>query len=764
MKKSLETKSETVFLAGMARKFFGALAALALMMPASAMAQTSIDVPLVTGDQLIFFFDARENRQTFISVANPSSEAVDIQIDFYGSSMESLGSQSNTLVAAGNVIIDPSATSATSGNYGVALVTPVAGGAAVVPPAPLTGTFTLANLSLESGFGQNPMGRMAVDSTGELAPVGAAVDGASYSYQTISPDVLSIPVYYNPNSGGEGSGNAIILVAFDDSYEGGFSITSRSLTPITAFFNNQGVEVAVSEFGVDGVYLGDLEGTAGAALTSSGKVFFDVDSLGGNVFGLYNQSLQTYSAGQRLVSVPAIPTGGGDSNLVNCDSGSVMVSENVSSNQTWPANCDIFLNGTIFVNPGVTLSIQAGATIYGMKNPTNPPPSALVFRRDSQINAIGTPQQPIVFSSDQPAGSRAPGDWAGLAINGRAPVNCPSGECIAEGLENTVFGGNDPMDSSGTARYLRIEFAGDELAPDNELNVFTLNGVGAGTQIDHIHAHMGLDDGIEWFGVTIVTHHMISTGAADDLFDWQIGYTGALQYGYGRQFDGNIDSDGSRGFEGDNNENGYDFQPRSDAKFCNVTLMGTQGQAGDTDNRAMVLRRGTAFKIAQTLAYNWNDDGFQIRDDETINTACNATPASAPYAELTGDSYIAASGFWLIGDDLWSDRSPEAPNCTIDQFGSSMVADLGLVWGQVAGEVVVAGVTTSDTMADPGIDANCQLAGFNCDPVPANAAAVASDFNCSEIDPQFEDNNYMGAFAPGAPSWAEAPWVQYAVD
>jgi hypothetical protein len=245
VKKSLETKSETVFLAGMARKFFGALAALALMMPASAMAQTSIDVPLVTGDQLIFFFDARENRQTFISVANPSSEAVDIQIDFYGSSMESLGSQSNTLVAAGNVIIDPSATSATSGNYGVALVTPVAGGAAVVPPAPLTGTFTLANLSLESGFGQNPMGRMAVDSTGELAPVGAAVDGASYSYQTISPDVLSIPVYYNPNSGGEGSGNAIILVAFDDSYEGGFSITSRSLTPITAFFNNQGVEVAV---------------------------------------------------------------------------------------------------------------------------------------------------------------------------------------------------------------------------------------------------------------------------------------------------------------------------------------------------------------------------------------------------------------------------------------------------------------------------------------------------------------------------------------
>lgn len=728
---------------------FALVLGLSVLAPVSSLAQRTLAVPAVSGDQLIFFYDARTDRVTFISIANPASEPVSLEVDFYSPNLNRrLAREAITLEGASNTVVDPTLVDGISGRHGLVVVTPVNGsGLPVVPPAELIGGFTLANTRLGAGFGQSPMGRNAVNRDGEPSPVGTVVNGTNHAYQRFTPAVLGIPVYFRPDTlePAENDGNRIILASFNDNYSGGFSISGRASNPVAAFFDNSGAEVAVSDISFTGTFLGDLEGIAGAGLNSSGKAFFDVQPGDGNSFGLFSQSLQTYAAGQRMAAVAEIPIGNEPADLVNCDSGSVMVSSNITANQTWPANCAIYLDGTIFVEAGVVLSIQPGATIFGMKNPNNPPPSALIFRQDSKINANGTATQPIVFTSDQPVGRRVPGDWAGLALNGRAPVNCPEGQCTAEGLENTFFGGNRPEDDSGTARYLRIEFAGQELAPDNELNVFTMNAIGSGSTIDHIHAHMGLDDGIEWFGGTVKTSHMISTGAADDLFDWQIGYTGALQYGYGKQYDGNIDEDGSRGFEGDNNENGFGLAPRSDARFCNVTLIGTKDQPGDTNNRAMVLRRGTEFRIGQTLSWNWAKAGFEMRDTDTKNVACNADGSP------TGASYLAGSLFFQIGDgpeDICSDRTSEGANCESCEFIASLdAAGYDVTWG------------------NPELDPGCASSGFDCNPVPPSSApAIASDFACSSIDPDFEDNNYIGAFQPGAPSWAVAPWAQYPVN
>ena len=446
---------------------------------------------------------------------------------------------------------------------------------------------------------------------------------------------------------------------------------------------------------------------------------------------------------------------------ISCPGGTAVVSSNVVTNEVWPASCRIELDGTIFVTDSAVLKIEPGATIFGRKSSSDNSPSALVVRRDAKLNAAGTANDPIFFTSDQTPGTRVAGDWAGLAINGSGPVNCPNNECNAEGLENTLFGGNDANDSSGVIQYVNVSFAGDELTVDNELNIFTLNGVGAKTVLDHIHAHMGLDDGYEWFGGNSESFYVISSAAADDTFDWQIGFRGSMQYGYGRQYDGNIDDDGSRGYEGDNNENAYDANPRSQPKFCNVTLMGTNGQPGDTGNRAMVLRRGTEFQIGQNLAYNFEGDGFQIRNFETMNAACSTTNEVASVANLTGNSFIMDSGFWIMGDDLWDDRDADGANCTIDQLGSAFV-EMGLIWGDI-GDTQPAG---GDTMTDPGIDANCLSSGFNCDPVPTNAASVASDLDCSSIDPSFDDNTYIGAFAPNGENWADESnaWVDYSIN
>src|SRR5262249_10564954 len=188
-----------------------------------------------------------------------------------------------------------------------------------------------------------------------------------------------------------------------------------------------------------------------------------------------------------------------------------------------------FINGTVFVNSGVTVTIKPGTVVKGIKGAATP--SVLVFKTGAKINAAGRPDCPIIFTSDQAAGSRAKGDWGGGVLNGLAPVNCKGGVCNAEGLTNVLFGGTQPNDSSGVMRYARIEYSGIELSLDNELNILTQNGLGASTNFDHIQTNVGFDDGFEWFGGTINEKFMVSSAAGDDNFDWQLGTVGAFQYG-----------------------------------------------------------------------------------------------------------------------------------------------------------------------------------------------------------------------------------------
>ncbi len=433
----------------------------------------------------------------------------------------------------------------------------------------------------------------------------------------------------------------------------------------------------------------------------------------------------------------------GSGAAISCPGGTATISSNVTTNQIWPSTCTILLDGTIFVEPNVVLTIQPGTVVKGKKNPTNPPPSALVFRRDSKINAKGTAGSPIVFTSDQPAGARAAGDWGGLAINGRATINCPGGECLAEGLTSVPFGGSEPNDSSGILQYARIEFAGRILSTDNELNVLTMNGVGRGTTIDHVQAHIGLDDGLEWFGGTVNTKYMVSTGAADDQIDWQLGTSGAAQFVFAAQYGGNLDSAGSHGIEADNNENGFDLTPRSDPAFCNMTLIGCKGQGGNctVDSSGALLRRGTAGQVWKTIVTNFGNRGVQLRDVATANVACSAGPA------LTGSLLFKDSIFW----DNGSGGTVHCSNHSSTSGAVCQSCDLYGLWKtQATGPVIE---------VDPGLSG----ASFPPSPVPSSAANSAA-VDCSSLDSYFESTGYIGSHQPGGADWMTTPWVGFATN
>ncbi|MGI8783445.1 MAG: hypothetical protein ACR2L2_07345 [Acidobacteriota bacterium] len=152
-----------------------------------------------------------------------------------------------------------------------------------------------------------------------------------------------------------------------------------------------------------------------------------------------------------------------------------VVTGNITASRTFSSNRAYALSGAVFVKTGATLTIEPGTFVYG----DTASQGTLVVEQGAKIVAAGTPGRPIILSSGQPVGSRRRGDWGGLIISGRAPLNVPGGTAIGEGGTGT-YGGTDPNDSSGVLRYVRVEFAGIRFSPDNELNGIAFQAVGKG--------------------------------------------------------------------------------------------------------------------------------------------------------------------------------------------------------------------------------------------------------------------------------------------
>ena len=288
----------------------------------------------------------------------------------------------------------------------------------------------------------------------------------------------------------------------------------------------------------------------------------------------------------------------------------VVVTGQVNGTENWTSNNYYVLRGAVFVPEGATLNIAAGTRIIGESGSVG----TLIVLRGGRLNAIGTREAPIVFTSDQPVGNRARGDWGGLILNGRAPVNIEGGEGVGE-ADTGVYGGTDPNDNSGSLRYVRIEFAGVEFSPDNELNGIAFQGVGRGGSYEFIQVHMNRDDALEWFGGTADIKYAVASNAADDSFDWTFGWSGRAQFVAITQ----RGDDADNGIEADNNEFNNNLLPRSNPQIYNITLCGDPDTAEGVEGpRAANLRRGTAFTIRNFLLTGFKATGFQI---ETTNTA-----------------------------------------------------------------------------------------------------------------------------------------------
>lgn len=332
----------------------------------------------------------------------------------------------------------------------------------------------------------------------------------------------------------------------------------------------------------------------------------------------------------------------------------VPVSGTITANTTWTADKIYVLRGYVLVDNNAVLTIQPGTIIKGAARADDPSGAqkggTLIIRPGAKIEAKGTAQAPIVFTSNQPAGQRKAGDWGGIVIHGKAPQNRPGGTSLEGDLPGPVGTFNEPADNSGTLQYVRIEFPGIAIIANNEINGLTLYGVGTGTTIDHIQVSYCGDDSYEWFGGGVNAKYLVAYRGFDDDWDADWGFTGKVQYAVALRDPNVADQSGSNGFESDNFNNGFVQTPAANAGlpqtapvFANVSNFAFNG-APNTANApggsgpyqsAMHLRRNTAISIFNSLFVGY-PEGLRLDSDATVTYASTLDNATAERMQLRG--------------------------------------------------------------------------------------------------------------------------------
>jgi hypothetical protein len=250
-----------------------------------------------------------------------------------------------------------------------------------------------------------------------------------------------------------------------------------------------------------------------------------------------------------------------------------------------------------------TLTIEPGTVIIGDRATKG----TLIIQRGSKLIANGTVEKPIVFTSERKTGEKEAGDWGGIVMLGKAPNNLPDNATNREleGGYGGFHGGTDAADNSGSLKYVRIEYAGVPINPNQEVNSLTLGSIGSGTTIDYVQASYGLDDSFEWFGGTVNAKHLIAYKGLDDDFDLDNGFSGNVQYVIGIRGTTQADQSGSNGFECDNDATGSSNTPFTAATFANVSIIGAKGKAETSINiqfqNGAQLRRNSKLNLYNTF-------------------------------------------------------------------------------------------------------------------------------------------------------------------
>ena len=210
--------------------------------------------------------------------------------------------------------------------------------------------------------------------------------------------------------------------------------------------------------------------------------------------------------------------------------GSGELKGDVTANKTYVKG-SYTLDGVLKIKTGVSLTFEAGSVITA-NNSFGSTFDAILVENGGKLIMNGTAAEPIVCTHQ----TKISGSWGGIIMYGNAPIvgaagvttaNAEDGISPSAGTPAYSYGGNDAVHSSGTLKFVRVEYAGKKIADgSSELNGFSFYAVGSGTILENLVSYKGNDDGFEFYGGTVSAKNLISYGNSDDSFDWQDGWRG----------------------------------------------------------------------------------------------------------------------------------------------------------------------------------------------------------------------------------------------
>lgn len=362
----------------------------------------------------------------------------------------------------------------------------------------------------------------------------------------------------------------------------------------------------------------------------------------------------------------------------------------IKTDKTLTADRIYELSGRVIVDAGVTLTIEPGTIIKGREGDGSLA-SALIVSKGATINAEGTADKPIIFTSvldnievGQKAGTNLEKTdnqlWGGVIILGAAPISAENGDDLAniEGIpaEESYgqYGGNDAADNSGVFKYVSIRHGGSLIGEGNEINGLTLGGVGSGTTIDHVEIFATLDDGVEFFGGTVKVTNLLVYWQGDDGVDIDQNFAGTVNnfvvmQGDGVGTDEGLEVDGPEGTL----ENGL-------FTLSNGSIIsdGKAGSAGDFKSKA----QGTV----KNVKFEGYADGAVIKVRVSYQNNC-ADPKEDAFTHLTnGTPTLVFTNVAFGSVSVYTHSTDDAgtTDCTV-AAGDQTAAEAAAVPGTATG-------------------------------------------------------------------------------
>jgi hypothetical protein len=442
------------------------------------------------------------------------------------------------------------------------------------------------------------------------------------------------------------------------------------------------------------------------------------------------------------------------------------------------SGCNGLGNTKIELNANAPAYVVQGQTVSGAGIPTGTTILSITAKQltlSAALTAAIATNAEITFSGTYPNGGQT-GYFTTMTYvapsSGAAPVSGTTGTVASYvGAYYTSTGTFDDNDNSGVMTYVSIRHSGANLLVGSEINGLTLASVGRGTKIEHIEIVSCADDNIEIFGGTVDLKYCTTIFGNDDMYDYDLGWTGRAQFLFGMKSNqaSGVSIDNDNGFENDGGD-GNVLANLSNPTIYNATILGNEKTAGTADNRAVAAMnfKEAAKGTLNNSVFSKFNNGLNL-EAVAVGTGPNKTIHNAYHYWASQTTATANSAIAAL-DSI----SVSAPNSLKVKCNTFIGITNPIVFG--ASSLGSVGTVNAPMTTQFGVDGNLTMtesaanqAGFNSAftfgsaPTTSNEFTAINDvvpntgvtqFQLGSTCPQapqdgfFSYANYRGAFAP----------------